>query len=251
MGRIDQIRENLVDQFVEKEPRRQCGYRRIGGTYLMSGRFFGHPCGKMPFPLGRCPECGEGLFKVALRKPKFVNASVLIPFVDGMECNYKHCDSCPANNLEKLGKVILWGVGKDNYTPESFIAEANAQGISKRLDRIPKEFLDEDLEIDQFLVFAVHPEACTVEGNVEDFGHGKRDIDTMVDDLFEKGETKSVVKVPGVFMVFRPERLQHVVDEEYLVNNEKKVERLKNLGVEIIEVPQGGFDEEDDEMEDE
>jgi hypothetical protein len=42
------------------EAKRGCGYRKVGGTYLVSGGL-GMPCCKMPILLKTCPCCGHGV----------------------------------------------------------------------------------------------------------------------------------------------------------------------------------------------
>ena len=42
------------------EARRGCGYRKVGGLYLMGGTG-GMPCCKMPIPLHVCPTCHGGI----------------------------------------------------------------------------------------------------------------------------------------------------------------------------------------------
>jgi hypothetical protein len=41
------------------EAKRGCGYRKPGGTYLVSDSL-GRECGKLPIPLDVCPTCHAG-----------------------------------------------------------------------------------------------------------------------------------------------------------------------------------------------
>lgn len=43
-----------------QEQRRGCGYRRVGGLYLVGGYVF-NPCDRLPLAIGHCPVCGSGL----------------------------------------------------------------------------------------------------------------------------------------------------------------------------------------------
>lgn len=40
------------------EPKRGCGYRKVGGLYLV-GSGLGQPCDRLPFEIIPCPTCGE------------------------------------------------------------------------------------------------------------------------------------------------------------------------------------------------
>jgi hypothetical protein len=44
------------DQPMAVEPKRGCGYRKVGGIYLVSGGE-GRPCGCLQIPLHTCPSC--------------------------------------------------------------------------------------------------------------------------------------------------------------------------------------------------
>lgn len=42
------------------EAKRGCGYRKVGGLYLVAGKT-GAACCKLPLPLTVCPCCGQGI----------------------------------------------------------------------------------------------------------------------------------------------------------------------------------------------
>jgi len=42
--------------------KRGCGYRKIGGLYLV-GNYIPVACDRLPMPIGACPVCGQGLQK--------------------------------------------------------------------------------------------------------------------------------------------------------------------------------------------
>lgn len=42
------------------EIKRRCGYRKVGGTYLV-GECSPSPCDRLPIPVGLCPVCGQGV----------------------------------------------------------------------------------------------------------------------------------------------------------------------------------------------
>lgn len=42
------------------EARRGCGYRKVGGIYLVGGGI-GVPCDRLPYPLTVCPCCSQGV----------------------------------------------------------------------------------------------------------------------------------------------------------------------------------------------
>jgi hypothetical protein len=95
------------------EARRGCGYRKVGGLYLVGGGI-GATCDRLPFELGVCPCCNAG-FKPSLgwtwiRPGKF----------------------------EKAG--LIWIGGGFYKSPADFIKEGIEMGFSRRIKSIPRGF---------------------------------------------------------------------------------------------------------------
>lgn len=187
------------------EARRGCGYRKVGGLYLVTSGS-GRGCGRLPFPLRTCPYCNAGV-KIS-RGLQFLKAEVLL---DGIpECKSpEKCEGCP---LSVFGDASIWGskgivglqsIGEIFYKPEEFIFEAQKLGISRRIPHFPKR-----LKIGETWVFLAHRRAYPDP---------------------ETGELK-----PGIFYLFKPERIERVVDENY--PQEKRESDLKR-GITLVEVP--------------
>ena len=238
----------MADEFVGSEPQRGCGSRKKGGMYITSKRVFGYHCEKLPFPLGRCKYCHEGLFKDALRVPKIVDSLILVPFAEKKKCEQPECSKCPVNCLHELGEIMLWGVGAESYPlPEDFIQEANEMGISKRIHMVP-EYIEKEVGIESManmMCFLVHPLACLVNKDEDEYGAGKVDIEETVSQIFGEEEATEQVRVPGVFMVFRPEQVEYVTDNQELEEKEDKILKLKERGIKIIEFPEDYWDDDE------
>src|SRR5215468_1900417 len=100
------------------EPKRGCGYRKVGGLYLVSGRD-GAPCCKMPIALTVCPTCGTGVKQS--RGWTWIDAR---PWLQG-PCKWpnQHCIAADPTQLgERVG--LLW-IGEKFYpTTQHFQREA-------------------------------------------------------------------------------------------------------------------------------
>jgi len=102
--------------------------------------------------------------------------------------------------------VLIQWVGKSFYeTPETFLREALRQGISRRLSRVPKNFV-----VGKSWVFLGHPEAIPNE-----------------DGTFSK----------GIFHAFKPTALEYVVDEK---DDEEKLEKIAKRGIDLVRVERVG-----------
>lgn len=119
---------------VKREYRRGCGWRKPGGLYLVADGPAA-PCGKLPIPLEICPTCGGGI------KPSrgwtWVNGTALAAT---KTCESPQCSSlCPlAGPLGRAG--LLW-IGEKFYPrPIDWEREADAQGVSRRIPAVPRDF---------------------------------------------------------------------------------------------------------------
>lgn len=123
------------------EPRRGCGYRKVGGLYLVGGGMAA-PCGKLPLPLSVCPACGGGI------KPSrgftWVNPSLL--FLSGpcgdSDGGWGRCNMCPLLIPSGMGSSagLLWCGERFYPTPEHFELEARTMGVSRRINCVPRGF---------------------------------------------------------------------------------------------------------------
>jgi hypothetical protein len=111
---------------------RGCGTRKTGGTYIFCE---GIPmnCEQLPLPLPEaCPCCGEEIN--FFRSVKVIRPDTLFKTCEHEEhkCHHFGCSCCKPP--ERGG--LMW-VGTE-YTRESFVNEALAIGVSKRIPAIPK-----------------------------------------------------------------------------------------------------------------
>ena len=189
------------------EPRRGCGYRQPGGMYLVGAqRWF--PCCKLPFELSVCPVCNQGIhpgrgwewidFQI------FKSSPCTKPLdIDGLD----YSQLCPIHNgTGKLG--LLW-VGEKYYpTAAHFAQEARVQGISKRIEQIPR-----DLVIWQTWVALAHRKA-------------------IVD--YSEGMTAETIRYqPGIFSIFFLTAIEYVVTN---TETPEELDALENRGLTLVAV---------------
>ncbi len=127
---------------------RGCGERKPGGLYIFCGGAQ-LACYRFPMALPEaCPCCGEELRQ--MRSVRMIDPMKLWGnCTDNTHpCHRYQCFGCFPP--DKAG--LMW-VGKEYYSPEHFIMEANSYGVSKRIPAIPK-----NLKIGDKL-FLVHNEA--------------------------------------------------------------------------------------------
>lgn len=183
------------------ESSRGCGYRKPGGLYFVGGRF-GTPCGKLPIPLTVCPCCNAGI--KFTRSFQWIGAAI----VEQHECRLgDECKNCAVWNgkLEHFG--LLW-VGEAFYkTPEHFMAEGRAKGISKRIHAVPKGF---EVGVDWILL--AHRKAVDT---------GNKDIDG------------NPIMGNGIFQAFKPERIEYVVKGD---ETEEELAKLEKRGITPVKV---------------
>jgi hypothetical protein len=143
------------------EAKRGCGFRKVGGIYLVSGDAW-DDCDRLPFPIGYCPVCHEGM--KFPRSPREINPLKLLGL-------HEQCTETPHDWGAPAGAcrvcqpteevAYLLGVGEQFYkTPAIFMEEAHRLGISKRVAAIPKK-----LEVGKTWVYLVHRHAMYDQDN--------------------------------------------------------------------------------------
>lgn len=190
------------------EPRRGCGYRKIGGTYLVSGPG-GLPCDRLPFPLTICPTCSCGIKQT--RGWTWVNPAVIFGGAHRVDvpsgCQDVRPERCPACNgaVERAG--LLW-IGERFYkTTADFMAEGVSLGFSRRITAIPRDF-----KVGETWVLVAHPKA-----------YHKLD------------HPAGVVDLPGIFLVWKPERIEKICAES--TRDSDEVKKLLERGITPVFVP--------------
>ena len=194
------------------ESRRGCGFRKVGGTYLMGG-LEGSPCDRLPYPLTICSTCGQGT-KVS-RGFTRINPLKLFGLHDYDPSNDKNLITCMTATLSNLVKTTcqdvnrpciicdptenvsyIMLVGEKYYSPESFIKEGISLGVSKRIPFIPQEF-----KVGKTVIYLAHKKACVQKGN------GEAD---------KKGRIKMLQETTGIFGAFIPHRIEKLFWESQL-----------------------------------
>jgi hypothetical protein len=196
------------------EPKRGCGYRKVGGLYLI-GTGMALPCDGLPLEIKNCPVCGyripftRGFMWV--RKEYIAYYSKEKHISNGnCSCHY-NCPIChpEANNLEKYG--FMW-VGENFYkTPDDFILEAEKLGVSKRISSIPK-----DLQLNKTWVLLAHRK---VPFKVKTFGP------LQSEPLYK----------PAIFYAFKPIRIEKLIWQSQAT--EETLEKLRQQGISPVIVP--------------
>lgn len=191
---------------VSGEKSRLCGYRKIGGLYLVSGGD-AKDCGKLPVSLerlNRCHHCGLPLsedHKIRFsRAPRMLQQPELlwrdIPCANGLMA----CRNCPLSNGYETGPALLIWIGEQFYpTPAHFNRESLEQGLSRRIPAVPDDFV-----VGETWVLLAHAKAI---------------MNKQVKDKEDNGQLALIPRdelsyEPGVFRMFRPERIEIVVSGE-------------------------------------
>jgi len=202
------------------EKPRGCGFRKVGGLYLV-GEGTSMSCDRFPYKIENCPVCGSGLkFTRAwtwLDWPKYSGASHEDYMAMGACRCPVICPVCwPLNQPQPYG--LLW-VGERYYSPEAFVRESLQMGVSRRLPftgNIPRA--PKNLKLGDTWVLFAH----------------KHVIYTGKD---EKG---AEIWEPAIFHAFRPTRLELLIWQK-----DATVERLAELekaGITPIVIPNGDKD---------
>lgn len=207
------------------EKGRGCGYRKVGGLYLV-GEGLSVACDRLPYPVGVCPTCGEGIKPSRgirwMDGKKFFggNCKNLIreqnnnnPLSGSMGCHSLHCPICFSDELERVG--LMW-VGERYYPrPEDFECESANMGVCKRISAVPKE-----IELDKTWILLVHPKA--IVGKVEE---------KVVEGM---GRVETRIFKPGIFHAFKPRRIEKIVTDQ---TSDEELEKLKKRGITPVVVP--------------
>lgn len=172
------------------EPRRGCGFRKIGGLYLVSSGL-AKPCDRLPIPLTVCPCCGGGI--------KQTRGWTWIQPERMFEGTHRPCacrPSCPACAPDRVfgddGRAGLLWIGEQFYpTPADFTAEAARLGVSRRIKAVPRGF-----KVGETWVFVAHPKAVNttrINGDGESLFAEEPDLG------------------PGIFAAFLPTKIERIV----------------------------------------
>jgi hypothetical protein len=195
------------------EKKRGCGFRKIGGLYLVCEGFSFY-CDRLPIKVESCPVCGGGIHPslgFTWINPKALFGAHMIEEIMGGHgvggSNQWTSETRPCGDDDPICKDpperagLMW-VGSKFYTPEKFIEEVRQMGASKRIPAIPKGF-----EVGKTWVLLAH------RGGFYDA---------------EKGHC------PGIFYAFRPSAIEKLVPDD---TPAEELEKLKKQGIKPILVP--------------
>jgi len=218
------------------EAQRGCGYRKVGGLYIVSGEL-SEPCHKLPVPLHVCPTCHAGIKPT--RGWTWVGRELLGAdcSADGGPAAYtqwcKHCQFCVVCTPSKVdvrgdtpetvekgkpGRFGLLWIGERYYpTPEAFMDEARRMGVSRRIPAVPKDF-----ETGKTWVLMAHRKAIEV---------GSEAVSAAGGDHYW---------TPGIVTAFCPLRIEQLVRQSEATP--EKLAELEKRGITAVPVPDGDPD---------
>jgi hypothetical protein len=202
---------------------RGCGYRVVGGYYLC-GRGLWVACDRLPYPIGSCPVCGQGIhFARAFTE---INPLRLFQEHYGCRDDFIPCKMCqPTNDL-----AYIMMVGSRYYTPESFIKEALEQGVSKRIPFMPKR-----LKLGETIVYLAHPKVEMPNDSPSGNEIPEKEGQFRLLEAERKGEKRL-----AIFAAFTPQRVEKLIWE-----SEATPETLKDLEkrhITPVVIPDGDSD---------
>jgi hypothetical protein len=227
---------------IVNEKKRGCGFRKQGGTYLVTDASELKGCGKLPLELTVCPCCGQGV-KPA-RSWTWVNAKLLFAnktcdHISPLDVGGK-CLCVLADPPEKMG--LLWTGEKYYATPADFLKEGAAQGFSRRISMIPKDFV-----LGETWVCFAHRKAikCAECNGMGMFYRETGDPSLEEVSEFECEACHGAGSKPGIFFMFKPQRIEYIVKDD---DNEETLERKEKRGFTLVKLVRtdDDLDEEDD-----
>lgn len=184
------------------EARRGCGFRKVHGTYLVSGDIWA-TCDRLPVEVKPCPTCGGGIhFPLSLKE---INPLDLFGKHDKCKDEHKPCPMCQPTK----DPAYILGVGKMFYNdPTKFISEAVNMGVCKRVAFIPK-----NLKVGKTVIYLIHKKA-----------------------IYDGHERYRM----GVFATFVPKRIEKLFWESE--KTDKLVKHCEKQGITPVWIPDGDKD---------
>src|SRR5437879_4411603 len=195
------------------EPKRRCGFRKIGGLYLVSDRG-ALPCDRLPIALERCPTCGHGIKQT--RGWTWIDVAALVEGVHPACVDDFPCPLCLAPP-DRAG--LLW-IGEQFYkTPFQFQTEADRLGVCRRITAIPRGF-----KIGETWICLAHPKAIEIPLRIEMLP-ANRIWDESIPPRWKA----------GIFKVWRPQRIEKILPES--VRGSVEASELEQQGIVPVFVP--------------
>jgi hypothetical protein len=203
------------------EARRGCGFRKIGGTYLVSGAG-GVECDRLPIPLTVCPCCGVGIKQA--RGWTWIDPAAIVAGVHPNCADDFACPLCMAPH--ELGKSagLLW-IGEKFYkTPEAFEREAGMLGISRRIASIPRNF-----KVGETWILLAHPKSI----DCQDCRGASITITSKT--MGPCPTCEGAGRLAGIFHVWRPQRIEKIFPES--ARDSEEVSEEIRRGITPVFVP--------------
>lgn len=212
------------------ETKRGCGYRKVGGIYLV-GDYISIPCDRLPYPLDVCPVCGSGI-KVGRGMTK-INPLNLFNIHQDCVDKFHPCFVCDPTKET----AFIMRVGERFYpTPDDFINEGMVQGVSKRIAQIPKGF-----EVGKTIIYLAHINACVVREPVGVIQEAMAILNEAEQPRLCDAEKQK--RVMGIFSAFIPQRIEKLFWQSQLDKmGDKEKESLNKRGITPIGIPDGDTD---------
>jgi hypothetical protein len=204
------------------ETARGCGLRKSGGLYLMADDF-GVPCGKLPLPIGACPTCGCGI-KPA-RAWTWIDPRPLAA-AKACEFSFVNCRHCNLNNPpERVG--LLW-IGEEHYaTVEAFETEVSKQGISRRISKVPREFV-----LGETWVWLAHRKAISEVCGECDGKYSNLDATESKMELCEHCD-EGRQYTAAIFRTFKPQRIEYIVNGK---ESDAELNSIEKRGIKLVKL---------------
>lgn len=208
------------------EPKRMCGYRKIGGLYLVGGA----PrvdCDRLPYPVNSCPVCGEGIHQSRsirwLDGAKFFGGNCKVfqedlkrpvdlgPIDKWTSSCHPDCAICESDNLGRVG--LMW-VGERYYpTPNVFLLEAENIGICKKIAAVPK-----DIKLRETWILLAHPAVIPPVLKVEPAAEEELSVVANPEPKYD----------PAIFYAFQPIRIEKLVSDK---TPQAELQKLSERGI--------------------
>lgn len=197
------------------EGARGCGYRKVGGLYLVSGDGVATACDRLPLAIVPCECCGE--------HPRFTRGIAKIN-PQRLWGNH-HLDDCRDTDLfcQPLETAYMMWVSDSEYTAASFIEEARRMGVSKRIPFIPDGF-----QVGVDWVYLARTHAVPPRGDLTAFDFA------WEEDAKEEPKTRGWK--PGIFFAFRPTAVEKIVTATQSLDFEA-MQELEDKGIKPVIVP--------------
>lgn len=219
------------------EAKRGCGYRKVGGLYLVGGGI-GRACDRLPYELSVCPCCSGGIkpslgwtwIKPGLlfEGPHTRDYGRMLDEADNMisicpdRMSYDGCWLCSdPGKFKKAG--LLWIGGGFYKSPADFVKEGMAMGFSRRIKAVPRNF-----KAGETPVFLAHRKTIERPATAEDIENNPK----------LKGELIS--SFPGIFYVWIPQAIEKIFKESD--RGTTAVKDTESRGIRAVFVPDNDKD---------